>query len=95
MILCRWVPMAQYQQIGKSVRPKIAIRIAIACCLLLTVGGCDKHGRYQIVATHGSTAQEDRVWVVDTESGRVSLCFEASARINCLPQSEAPGQQGK
>ncbi|WER48609.1 hypothetical protein CupriaWKF_27960 [Cupriavidus sp. WKF15] len=40
-------------------------------------------------------AQEDRVWVVDTESGRVSLCFEAAARIRCLPQSGPPGQPGK
>jgi hypothetical protein len=77
-------------------RPPIALRIAIASCLLLlTLSGCDRSPRYQIAPAHGSNAQEDRVWVLDTESGRVSLCYEASARIACLPQSEPPGEKAK
>lgn len=73
---------------------KVALT-AVVCSLLLAVSGCDKHGRYQIVAARGSNAQEDRVWMVDTDTGRVSLCYETSAHVACLEQSEAPGLQAK
>lgn len=73
---------------------KVAL-VAVACCLLVALAGCERQGRYQAVAAHGSTAQEDRVWLVDTEAGRVSLCYEASGRVSCLPQSEAPSEAKK
>lgn len=76
-------------------RPTITLRIAIACSLLAALSGCDKSPWYQMAAAHGSSGQEDRVWVLDTESGRVSLCYEASARIACVPQSEPSGKQSK
>lgn len=76
-------------------RAKVSLSIAMAACLVLTLAACEKHGRYQIVAAHGSPAQEERVWVLDTESGKVSLCFETSAHIDCLSQSESPGQRAK
>lgn len=58
----------------------------------LLLSGCDAQGKYQIVAAKGSTADEDRVWILDTVTGRVSLCYESAAQIKCLGQSETPKQ---
>lgn len=63
--------------------------------VLLALTGCDAPGRYQIAAAGGSNAEEDRVWVLDTATGRVSLCYETAARIGCLEESWAPGPQKK
>lgn len=60
--------------------------------ILLLLSGCDnfeQRGRYQMVVAGGSTTTEDRVWVMDTTNGRVSLCYETAAKIGCLPQGWA------
>lgn len=61
--------------------------------LLLILGGCDQPGRYQIEATKGSTTEEERVWVLDTKTGRLSLCYEHAAAIKCLRSNVVPPQK--
>ena len=67
----------------------------IIVLILFALTGCDAHGRYQIVSAGGSSIEEDRVWVLDTATGRVSLCYESAARIACLEQSSEPEPQKK
>lgn len=52
------------------------------------IGGCEKADRYQIVAAKGSTPEEDRAWVLNSETGKVSLCYEHLAEVKCLRQSK-------
>jgi hypothetical protein len=61
--------------------------------LMLVLGGCDRPGRYQIEATRGSTPDDDRVWVLDTKTGRVSLCYEHAGAVNCLRTSAVAQQK--
>lgn len=56
--------------------------------LLLSLVGCDFQSKYQIVAAMGSSANEDRAWVLDTKTGQVSLCYESAAHIKCLEQTQ-------
>jgi hypothetical protein len=70
------------------------VRYLILSLIILLVG-CDQPGRYQITATRGSTADDDRVWVLDTKTGRVSMCYEHAAAINCLRSSALPPQKGQ
>ncbi len=70
------------------------MKVAIVLTLL-ALTGCDAPGRYQIAVAKGSSMQEDRVWVLDTATGRVSLCYETAARIGCLEESWAPGPKKK
>ncbi len=63
--------------------------------ILLVLGGCDQRGRYQIEATTGSTPNDDRVWVLDTKTGRVSLCYEDPGAVKCLQASAIPSQKNE
>jgi len=54
---------------------------------MVVLAGCDHAGRYQLAATRGSTSEDDRVWVLDTKTGRVSLCYEHAATVKCLRSS--------
>jgi len=58
--------------------------------LLTVLGGCDQTPRYQIEATKGSTPEDDRAWVLDTKTGRVSLCYEHVGAVRCLQSSAVP-----
>lgn len=60
--------------------------------VLLTLAGCDVPGRYQIAVVGHTSTDEDRVWVIDTKTGGVSLCYESAAQIHCL-KSEPPNLQ--
>ena len=60
---------------------------------MLAIAGCEQPGRYQIAATTGSTSEDDRVWVVDTKTGRVSLCYEHAAAVKCLHASAVAPQK--
>lgn len=62
------------------------MKIAIAMLAVVALAGC----RYQLEVAGGSTMAEDRVWVLDTFTGRVSLCYETAARIGCLEPNSAP-----
>jgi hypothetical protein len=59
----------------------------------MALAGCDQPGRYQITAAKGSTPEEERVWVLDTKTGRVSLCFEHAGAVKCLHASAIPPQK--
>ena len=61
--------------------------------LMIVLTGCDQSGRYQIEATKGSTPADDRVWVLDTKTGRVSLCYEHAGAVKCLHTSAVPQQK--
>ena len=63
--------------------------------ILVALAGCEERGRYEIRAAGGSTANEDRVWVLDTATGKVSLCFESAAKIRCLEETQAFGANKK
>lgn len=65
------------------------------CILLLALlAGCNQaSSRYQMVAAQGGNPSESKVWVLDTVTGKVSLCYENAAVINCLaPSSRFPAQ---
>ena len=66
----------------------------IILTLLFAITGCDlsdkPQAKYQVVAAKGSTPNEDRAWVLDTVSGRLSLCYETAATVKCLDQATAP-----
>lgn len=60
----------------------------LSILLLVFLAGCSQSdGRYQMVAAQGGIPSEIKVWVLDTVSGKVSLCYETAATINCLPPS--------
>lgn len=61
--------------------------------LVIVLAGCDQPGRYQIEATKGSTPDDDRAWVLDTKTGRVSLCYEHAGAVKCLHTSAVPPQK--
>lgn len=65
--------------------------VALVC--LFAIAGCDftdkPLSKYQMVAAKGSTPQEDRAWVLDTTTGRLSLCYESAAQLKCLDQGSA------
>lgn len=54
---------------------------------LAGLAGCDQWqaDRYQIVAA--PSTREDKVWLLDTRTGRVRLCFESAAAIRCVEPS--------
>lgn len=60
---------------------------------LLLLGGCEQPGRFQIEASKGSTPEDDRAWVLDTKTGRVSLCYEHAGAVKCLHTSSVPPQK--
>jgi len=62
----------------------------IGFAFIIVLSGCDQPGRYQIEAAKGSTQAEDRVWILDTKTGQVSLCFEHGGAIKCLKESAIP-----
>ena len=61
--------------------------------LLVLLVGCDQTGRYQITAAKGSTPEDDRAWILDTKTGRVTLCYEHAATVKCLHASAIPAQK--
>ena len=63
--------------------------------MLVALAGCEERARYEIKATGGSTANEDRVWVLDTATGKITLCFESAAKIRCLEETQAFGASKK
>lgn len=65
----------------------------LSIILLMTLVGCDQTGRYQITATKGSTPEDERAWVLDTKTGRVTLCYEHTATVKCLHASAIPPQK--
>jgi hypothetical protein len=73
-------------------RHRTVCRLASACfvALLVALAGCDSQSRYEMQAAHGSTPEEDRVWILDTFTRQVSLCYESAATVKWLAQSSAP-----
>lgn len=63
--------------------------------MLVALAGCEQRGRYEIKAAGGSTPIEDRVWVLDTATGKISLCFESAAKLRCLEEAQAFGASKK
>lgn len=70
------------------------MKLSILLLALLT--GCNQAGsRYQMVVAQGGNTTESKVWVLDTVTGRVNLCYELGfpAVINCLvPSNRFPEQ---
>jgi hypothetical protein len=61
---------------------------------LILLAGCNRADeRYQMVAAQGGSPTEIKVWVLDTVTGKVNLCFETAATIKCLsPSNRFPDQ---
>lgn len=57
--------------------------------------GCDQSGWYQIAASKVSIPEVDRVWILDTITGRVVLCYEHAAAVRYLHASAIPPQKDK
>jgi hypothetical protein len=64
------------------------MRMIVLMLMAMVLVGCDQtKGQFQIVAAPASPNHEDKVWILDTRTGRVSLCYETAARIKCLEPS--------
>ena len=72
----------------------IPVRVGLLL-MLVALAGCEERGRYEMRTAGGSTPNEDRVWVLDTATGKISLCFESAAKIRCLEESQAFGASKK
>ena len=72
----------------------IPVRVGLML-ILVALAGCEERGRYEIKAAGGSTPNEDRVWVLDTATGKISLCFESAAKIRWLEETQAFGANKK
>ena len=77
-----------------SIAFSIPVRVGLLL-ILVALAGCEERGRYEIRATGGSTPNEDRVWVLDTATGKINLCFESAAAIRCLEEAQAFGANKK
>jgi|KBSMisStandDraft_5_1062788.scaffolds.fasta_scaffold50432_6 hypothetical protein len=56
--------------------------------LVTLIAGCDDaKERFRMIPTQPSPSHEDKVWVLDTKTGRVRLCYESGAIIKCLEPS--------
>jgi hypothetical protein len=54
----------------------------------LALAACDQiGGRYQMQPVQTGPNHEDKVWILDTHTGAVRMCYETAAIIKCL----APG----
>jgi hypothetical protein len=70
------------------------MRLAIVLLLMVFVGCDQEKGRYQMQAIH-SNPDEDKVWILDTVTGRVMLCYETAARVGCLEPGWKFPEQGR
>lgn len=64
-------------------------RFAAGVLLCLLLCGCDQtpfqsKGRFQMVGIPLSPNHEDKVWVLDTATGSLRLCYEMNAAVKCL-----------
>lgn len=70
------------------------MRTCLFVLLATLLAGCEKaesEGRFRMTAFQGNTENDDRVWLLDTLTGRVSLCSKNTQGIGCLDSNRALG----
>ena len=66
------------------------VKIGVISLLCLLLCGCDSgawpvsKGRFQMIGIAHSPNYEDKVWLLDTSTGALRLCYETAAIVKCL-----------